>query len=310
MAKSKELVSPETGEIVELPKFLLPSGDGKEHITHEDVEIPLVKLLQATSPGINENGWRAGNFLHNILEREVPGSEGMRIVVITALRPIYMLFNPVDQGGGVLARAKDGVHWAPPNHEFKVKINKGSKEVLWRTADTVARSGLAEWGSYDPDDPGSVPAADLQYRFICVSPDYPEFGPFMIRMQRSGIAAAKRLNNRLVGSEYPSYALVHHVRSVWEDKGPDDKKFVWKFSGSMGPEAYVQSEEDFLKYKALYESFKDVDVEPVGGDVPDDEVRPGEATSTVPPAHQNPGRKKKTDVPDDADNVGDQGFEF
>lgn len=285
MAKKNEIIIPDTGEIVEVPAFLQEGSEGTEHIGKGDVEIPMVKLLQATSPGLNEHGWRAGNFVHTIMEQEIPGGEGFRIVVITALRKSYVLFNPLDQGGGILARARDGVHWEPANKEFPVKINKGTKEVVWRTADTVAESGLGDWGSYDPDDVSSLPAADLQYQYICVSPDYPDFGPFLIRLQRSGIRAAKALNfklNRMVGGNvYPAYSKVFVMSSEWEDKGPDDKKFVWRFK----PDGLVQDEKMYRSYERLYQEFKDVDVENVvvSGDADSfvDELRPGETIDSA-----------------------------
>lgn len=238
------------------PSFMERGNAGTEVLDQKDIELPWLKLLQGTSPGLNENGWRAGNFLHSILETEVPGAEGFQITPIVTLKPRYMLFQDIDVGGGILARAEDGVHWVPANHEFKVKINKGTKEVVWRTADTVAKSGLDAWGSYDPDDPNSAPAADLQYRYICVSPSHPEFGPFIILLQRSAIKAAKRLNALMMSSGYDAYGLVFNVSSEWEDKGPSDKKFLWKFKRA----GFVPDEATYLKNKELYEQFKDADI--------------------------------------------------
>ena len=238
------------------PSFMAKGDAGKENIGTKDVEIPWLKLLQGTSPGIHENGWRAGNFLHSVLEEEVPGADGMLITVITALTPRYMLFNPLEQGGGILARAEDGIHWNPPNHSFDVKVNKGVTPVTWTTKPTVAASGLDKWGTYDPNNPNSPPAADLQYRYICVSPSHPEFGAFMILMQRSAIAAAKRLNSYLRASEVDSFGLVFRIRSKWEDKGPDDKKFLWTVSRA----GFVASQDAYEKNREVYETFKDMDI--------------------------------------------------
>ena len=255
--KDVAVIEDETTAVAELkPDFMSGSSEGTESLSQKDIELPWLKLLQGTSPGLHENGWRQGNFLHSILEQEISGAEGMTITPILALKPRYMLFNPLDQGGGILARAEDGVHWSPAGHEFKVKIAKGTKEVVWRTADTVAKSGLDRWGSSDPDDPNSGPAADLQYRYICISPSHPEFGAFIILLQRSGVKAAKRLNALMMSAGCPAYGQVYSVSSLWEDKGPDDKKFLWKFARA----GFVPDEDTYKNNRAIFEQFKDVDV--------------------------------------------------
>lgn len=239
------------------PDFMESGSEGTEALGQSDIELPWVKLLQGTSPGLHDNDWRAGRFLHSILEIELDPEDGpFHITPLVALRPRFMLFNPLDQGGGILARAEDGVHWSPAGFDFKVKINKGTKEVTWRTEDTVAKSGLDKWGSSDPDDPNSGPAADLQYRYICVSPTHPQFGAFIILLQRSGIKAAKRLNALLTGANRPAYGQVIEVASVWEDKGPDDKKFLWKFTKA----GFVQEQETYENNRRMFEQFKDADI--------------------------------------------------
>ncbi|MGI9493889.1 MAG: hypothetical protein ACR2QF_15945 [Geminicoccaceae bacterium] len=257
MATKKAVAKKEEGPVSEvLPDFMQKGSAGTEVLEQKDIELPWLKLLQGTTPGLNENGWRAGNFLHSILEQEVEGPEGMQITPIVALQPRYVLFRPIEQGGGMLARADDGVHWSPPDYEFQVKINKGTKDVTWKTAATVAKSGLDKWGSSDPADPNSGPAADLQYQYICVSPTHPHFGPFVILLQRSGIKAAKRLNALMMSSGVDAYGLVFNVASLWEDKGPNDKKFLWKFSRA----GFVANEEEYKKNAGLYEQFKGVDI--------------------------------------------------
>ena len=250
-----------------MPDFMANKAGGTENLGQEDIELAWMKLLQGTTPGLNENGWQTGSFLHSIMEEQVKGQDynddngqmqegGFSFTPLIALTPRFMLFRDLDEGGGILARAEDGVHWSPANHEFEVKINKGSKTVKWRTADTVAKSGLANWGTYDPSDPNSFPAATKQYRYVCVSPDYPEFGVFMILLQKSGVAAAKRLNAYLTNAQCPSYGLVFQAKSEWSDDGPNNKKFVWKFT----PKGFVPNEEIFNQNERLYNQYKDADI--------------------------------------------------
>lgn len=242
--------------VTNLPSFMEEGDKGTEDLGSDDVQLPWLKLLQGTTPGLHEKGLRQGNFFHSIIEEELDGDEGLDIVVILALKPRYMLFNPLDQGGGILARAEDGVHWEPANHTFEVKLDKGKTTVHWRTANTVAASGLAKWGSTDPSDPKSPPAADLQYRYICVAKDRPDLGAFMISLQRSGIKAAKHLNSLLKGCKAVSYGQVFHISSEWEDQGDTDKKFIWKFKRA----GLVRSEDEYLAYQSMYEQFQDADV--------------------------------------------------
>ena len=57
----------------------------------------------------------------------------------------YILWRPRWEGGGILARADDGVHWSPANASFTVKPVKGvNKTAIWNTKRTVEESGLAK----------------------------------------------------------------------------------------------------------------------------------------------------------------------
>lgn len=253
--------------VMEAPDFLEEGGAGAEEIGQEDMQLPWLKLLQGTTPGLQDNGWQAGNLLHTILEKQVrtnPGrndkgheipAELFQVTPVICLPKQHTLFRDVDDGGGILAR-QDGKVWVPSNTKFEVKINKATKSVVWDTKGSIAESGLTNWGTYDPDDGNSRPAADLQYRYICVSPTHPEFGPFMIQLQRSAIGAAKHLNALIKQCKYDAFAQVFNVTTVWSDEGPNNKKFLWKFSRA----GLVPTKEAYEQNKAVYEMFKDVDV--------------------------------------------------
>ena len=65
----------------------------------------------------------------------------------------------------LLARAADGENWDRPNQRFDVVLEGGQK-VEWFTGKNVQASGLLNWGSSDPNNPNSVPAANLVYTLI------------------------------------------------------------------------------------------------------------------------------------------------
>lgn len=260
--KKNELVEVGAQDDFALPAFLMEGEKkGAETLSLDHIEVAWLKLIQSTTPGIQENGWTPGNFLHSVTEREINTEEDsesferMRIVVLQILAPRYMLFNPLDAGGGILARAEDGVHWNPPNHTFNVQVDKKTT-VKWTTKPTVKESGLAEWGSFDPDDPTSPPAADLQYRYLCVSPDFPELGVFIIMLQRSGLAAGKRLNAFLDNVQCSTFGCMFDLKSQWKEDGPDNKKFIWKFK----PAGFVQDQNQYKAYEAMYEKYSQEDI--------------------------------------------------
>ena len=265
-AESKDIVVAGLGDVASAsaPEFMQKGKQGLEALGRDDIEMAWIKLIQATTPGLQQNDWTPGNFVHSITGTQITGKgegkesaeKGFFMTPVLILPPRYMLFNPIDQGGGILARAEDGVNWSPANADFKVKIYKGSKEVTWSTKPTVQESGLANFGTFDPDDPKSLPAADLQYRYVCYIHGHPEWGPVVIMMQKSAIKAAKRINAILDGSGYPSYSHIIHLDSRWEEKSGDDKKFVWVPTAS----GFVNDEELYKSFVSLHERYADEEI--------------------------------------------------
>ena len=155
MAKQAVAVKDEPKQLV-MPGFMAGEvGLGTEKLGAGDAEVPRIKLMQALSPELVEYDIRAGNFWHTLAEENM-GSEVRISPIFIDVR--FILWRPRKSGGGILARADDGQHWSPPNGEFAVKLDSG-KEVTWKTAPTVDQSRLAEWGSMDPSDTNSPPAA-------------------------------------------------------------------------------------------------------------------------------------------------------
>src|SRR5690348_5043008 len=91
--------------------------------TLDELEIPRLKLLQASSPELTEyDNAKEGEFWHSLMHE----SFGPMVRIC----PIYIdwhfiMWRPREAGGGILARADDGKHWTPADTEFTVTLKSG-----------------------------------------------------------------------------------------------------------------------------------------------------------------------------------------
>lgn len=258
MAKQVAVKKPSTSDLVSedmnapLPAFM--RGDvegGKQDIGRDDLEVPRLKLIQGLSPELDEfNSLRPGNFFHTATEHIFTGP--FRAVPIYYEKR-YMLWNPREAGGGILARADDGVHWNLPNATFDVKLDKkdGGKAVKWRTSQTVQESGLANWGTLNPDDPNSPPAATLMYNYLLAFPDDPELMHAVVTFQRKSITVGRRFNTKLKTIRAPIFGLVFEFSSVKATNNSGQEFYMPAIKGA----GRVASEGLYGEYKALNDSF-------------------------------------------------------
>ncbi len=234
-------------------------GRGSENIGAKDVEVPRITLLQSLSPEVTDGDQKPGEFYHSIAEITL-GKELKIIPVFVSKR--YLLWKPRHEGGGILARADDGVHWSPPDAEFTVKPIKGSQDVaIWKTAPTVKESGLAEWGSSLPKDPDSQPAATEMYVYVCVLPDHPELSPCVVTLQRGALIQARKFNGKIKAREktIPAYGQVYSMSTNMDDTGAGEyHNYRFKMDG------FVQDEDTFKHCATLYEMFKEMGVKVQG----------------------------------------------
>src|SRR3990167_1606151 len=246
-----------------MPEFMKgEQGRGTEMVDPRDLELPRLKLLQDLSDEPKTfDGAKPGMLWHTVLERAVQLPVHITPVFVDTR---YILWRPRHMGGGILARSDDGRRWSP---------KKGSEdEVVWRLASTVDASGLANWGSYDPRNPNSPPAATKIIAVVAVilEPEYREMSPVVIAHQRSQIKVARRLVTKIRMSRAPAYGQVHRVESVQDQNNEGQKFFNFRYTAS----GILQSKEDFDAMKEFYEKFLKSgiqirDVEGMQGDVPD-----------------------------------------
>jgi hypothetical protein len=132
----------------------------------QDMEIPALKLLQGLSPEVKANHeLRAGNFYHSIMEEDL-GDE-LEVVVLLVHHSV-VLRSPKGVRGVdsvILAKAGDGMTWDKPNQRFEVQLPTG-KRTEYFTNRNVQASGLLDWGTSDPDNRQSPPAAAHVYTVI------------------------------------------------------------------------------------------------------------------------------------------------
>ncbi len=214
-----------------------------------ELEIPRLKLLQATSPELTEfNNAKPGEFWHSLIDE--PLGSTVRIC------PIYIdwrfiLWRPQEAGGGILARADDGRHWTPADTDFTVRLKSGH-EVTWRTARTVAASGLDKRGSYNPSDPKSPPAATRMYSIVCSFPDREDLPPAVVILQRAAIKAATKLIGKLKVLRAPSFGAILEMAS-FKDKSPSGAFYNYAFE-IVGPvEDRAIYEENFAQFRFFME---------------------------------------------------------
>lgn len=227
-------------------------GKGAEGIGQADMDVPRIKLIQGISPELQEyNDLRAGNFFHTATET-IFDEPFLGIAIFRDCR--YILWNPRDNGGGILARADDGVHWQPANAKFDVKLDKkdGGHSVTWKTSDTVARSGLADWGSQNRDDPNSPPAATKMYNFLLGFPEYPDLMPAVLTFQRSAIKMGRKFNTKLKVARAPIFAMVFKFESFIDTNSRGQDFHNVRASGA----GFIEKTDPmFREYEKIHDGF-------------------------------------------------------
>lgn len=229
-----------------LPTYLVDAKLGpQDNFDSSDVILPRIKLLQGISPEVTDfDDAKSGCFWHTGADTNL--GDTMRFVIISR-RKKYLLSAPLDDGQGVLARSDDAKTWDRKG-SWQVKVDK--KTTATWTIDTldVAQSGLANWGTFDPEDPNSPPAATLVYEYLVLLPDHLDLGPVVISLSRSAIRKAKKgLNDKIDfqrGFGRPLQSLVFSAKST-QEQSPAGSYNNWSFvsAGFASEEIYRMAKE-------------------------------------------------------------------
>ena len=108
---TKALAKKEDGAVAisdETPDWMeKDGGKGLDKFDASDIEIPRLVLLQSLSPQVVDGDEKPGVFYHSVLEEAI-GTE--LLIVPICMTKAYILWKPLHEGGGILARADDGIH--------------------------------------------------------------------------------------------------------------------------------------------------------------------------------------------------------
>lgn len=234
-----------------MPDFMKEyAGLGTENIGREDMQTPRLKLISSVNKELQSyNELRPGMFFHDASESILSGP--IRVVPLY-IDKRYILWRPRDDGGGILARADDAVHWSPPNTSFTVKLDRkdGGHTITWKTADTVAASRLAEWGTMNPDDSQSQPAATEMYNVVFAFPDNPELEPAVFTFQRGSIKAGRAFNTKVKTIRAPIFSQIHVLNSVVDTNNRNQDYYV----PELKAQSLIADEEVFNQYRMYWES--------------------------------------------------------
>jgi hypothetical protein len=227
-------------------------GSGLQGLDMSDLIVPRIKLIQATSDEPNTfDDAKKGEFWLNVLDTSL-GKEFDFIVISNRKR--YLLSVPL--GGtpkGILARADDGVHWKPAHGEWDVQLPKRRGTVKWKIEGdgTVRGSGLAEFGTADPDNPDSNPAAVLFYDYLVFLPDFPDISPVVLSLSRSAAKRARELNGKIEFAKAPMQSLRFKAK-VSTENGQEGDYYNYGFVRNGWA-----TEDEFNSCKALADRYKE-----------------------------------------------------
>lgn len=278
-----------------VPAFMKnAAGKGTENMTAADFEMPRIRLVQGTDQELinTHDGLKVGDFFHTLAEVNL-GSELDLVILHVSKRVVLWRPRPPIDVGGILARADDGVHWSPADREFEVKIDKKGNKVKWKTAKTVAESGLLDWGTFDPDDKDSQPAATLCHVYVVYMPDHPEYSPAILMLQRSAVKVARKLNGKLniIGATAPVYGQLYKMGSFLDTNAAAQQFKNYTFTAA----GFVEDEKEYKRYEQLHEQFNKsgVQIKDIEGAQEDDSgAGTGGGASATAPKDRKSGRDR------------------
>lgn len=242
-----------TTTAAQLPDYLrdVTGASGLQGLEMSDFIVPRVKLMQGLSeePKMFDDA-KVGEFWLNVLDQ--PLGPTFDFIPISN-RKRYLLSTPMGSTPtGILARAEDGIHWTPPNGSWDIKLKGERQAITWKTAPTVRESGLAEFGSANPHDSNSNPAATLFYDYLVYLPDHPDISPVLLSLSRTASKKARDLNGKIEFSKKPMQAL-RFTASVAEESNNEGQKYgnyVFQRNGWA-------TEDEFKGCTALGERYKE-----------------------------------------------------
>jgi len=242
----------------------------------KDMEIPTLALLQKMSKVLEQDhSLRAGSFYHSILEQDL-GRELAEVVVLLVHHSV-VLKTPKDPRGGlpqILARAADGHNWDKPNTRFEV-VYPGGRKGEYFTGKNVQHSGLMEWGSSDPENRQSVPAASDVYTVILrlLNPAVP--GPVIYTGSVTTNRKIRELNSKVDLRALGGVEPLRQIYTLSAEEKQGAQGGIWYVPNFAPNGELPEGDPRFDEYMAqaerldaLYPSIKAVGAEPLDDEIP------------------------------------------
>jgi hypothetical protein len=184
-------ISPRSHSLAAMQPELIP---GYGNITHEDLVVPRLKLVQGMSPEAKrENGGHPQGHWFHTSEGKTLGEE--LVVVSLGIKKTVELWPPrgsKEEGQGIMARSSDGVHWDEgyANREFTIEYEDGYREI-WKTKADVKASGMCDFRA------GAAPIAGYTYRLALYLPSLPEYPASLYIVSRTATQGVLDLNGKI-----------------------------------------------------------------------------------------------------------------
>lgn len=261
---SKELATIATDQV---PDYLreYDGGTGLEHLDKSDFKTPRILLLQGLSPQLIDFAGqaKANNYWHNIAQENL-GQEFTCVILNITKRVI--VWRPRWEGGGVLAYSSDARKWdTGGNTTFRVRPDSKSKDTVeWSTKADVKSSRLCEFGTYNPADDNSPPAASRVYEYTIYIPERAALGPAVFGMSKTALAPAVQLQTSLLAKRKPIQSMYWRVGVDMQERN-GNKWSIPSFTGA----GFVENAKQFEVYTELRNSILSLEI-----DIQDDEAEP------------------------------------
>lgn len=198
-------------------------ASGIESLGGQDFKIPRIMLLQPLSPAVKYFPGIAipGHFWHTGLNVDL--GDSLQFVPLLARKRVILWRPQDDNGGGMLAFSADGKTWqSGANTKYQVYL-KGIKEpITWDTKSNVQASGLLEWGTANPNDVDSPPAATASYEYLMYLIGAPHLSPAVFSCNKTSLPRAKQFNTGLLmmaQAKHPIYCLNVKCNVVTQTEG-------------------------------------------------------------------------------------------
>jgi len=124
--------------------------------------------------------------------------------------------------------------------------------------------GLGRWGTLDPDNPDSPPAATLTHVLVCADLDNMDRGPFVVLLQRSAMKVAKGLLSKINVDTAPIFGQVYKMSARSETTASGDyNQYVFTKAGHVDTvEMYNFLKEQHQSFHAAGVKFDENAVQP------------------------------------------------